>query len=94
MRPKPLVTLAAYSFIGVGLLAWAAAYVSASAPPALNARPEAVEAELAATGQLVALLPAAQLQDTACVDCHKNAERLQQLAEAPEEKVKLSEGSG
>ncbi len=90
MKPRPLVTLAACSFIGAGLLTWAAAYASASAPSTALAQPE-ITPELAATGQLVALLPP---QDAACVDCHKDAERLQQLAEEPEETVKLSEGSG
>ncbi|NWG17145.1 MAG: hypothetical protein HXY41_10955 [Chloroflexi bacterium] len=90
MKLTPLVLVAI-------LLLVVAALASAQEPPAVE--PVSVTAvatpeEEATVAQLVAMLPTVQPLDTSCINCHQDAELLQQLAEEPEVVEKLSEGSG
>lgn len=88
MRTTPLVML------GLGLLAagvWASAQGSALAAPA---RPDALPQQAETADRLTALLPTLEPPDTACIDCHKNADLLKQIAEEPKVEKAPSEGSG
>ncbi|GIL11464.1 MAG: hypothetical protein DWB42_14475 [Chloroflexi bacterium] len=91
MKLTPLV-FAAVLLLAVA--AWAAAQEPAPAVEPVVVTAAATPEEEAAVAQLVAMLPTIQPLDTSCINCHQDAELLQQLAEEPEVVEKLSEGSG
>lgn len=50
--------------------------------------------QLAPTPEVIAVAMAQETTANNCLDCHSDAERLQAVAEEPEEVVSLNEGSG